>query len=51
MNHWIALRRQERFAELFGIENTCGLKPSQTQNKFPETNPGASTLTKRVGFK
>jgi len=51
VNHWIALRRQERFAELFGRENTCGLKPSQTQNKFPETNPGASTLTKRVGFK
>ena len=44
MNHWIALRRQERFAELFGCGNTSGLKPSETQDGRPATNPGNSVL-------
>ena len=44
VNHWIALRRQERFAELFGCGNTSGLKPSETQDGRPATNPGNSVL-------
>ena len=44
VNHWIALRRQERFAELFGCGNTSGLKPSKTQDGRPATNPGNSVL-------
>ena len=51
VNHWIALRRQERFAELYGKENTCKLKASKTQDEKPKTNPGPSVLSKRVGFK
>lgn len=53
VNHWIALRRQERFAEMFGQENTSKLKSSSTQNSEPLTYPGPSILekAKRVGFK
>ena len=51
VNHWIALRRQERFAQLYGMENTSKLKPSQTQDEKPVTKPGESILTRRVGFK
>ena len=50
MNHWIALRRQERFAQLYGKENTSKLVASETQDEKPLTNPGPSILTKRVGF-
>ena len=54
VNHWIALRRQERFAEMFGQENTSKLKSSSTQSSEPLTHPGLSILNKaakRVGFK
>lgn len=53
VNHWIALRRQERFAELFGAENTSRLVPSTTQGALPATNPGDSVLKGRgaVSFK
>ena len=51
VNHWIALRRQERFAQIYGSENTCRLKPSKTQGADPKTNPGPSILKCRVGFK
>ena len=44
VNHWIALRRQERFAEMFGRENTSRLIPSDTQGLEPVTNPGPSVL-------
>ena len=44
VNHWIALRRQERFADLFGCGNTSGLKPSETQDSKPATDPGNSVL-------
>lgn len=47
VNHWIQLRRQERFAELFGAENTSRLKPSGTQDAEPRTNPGESVLAGR----
>lgn len=52
INHWIGLRRQKRFAELFGEENTSKLVPSDTQDEFPTTFPGDSILKKhgRVGF-
>lgn len=50
VNHWIALRRQERFAQLYGKENTSKLKPSSTQDEYPITNPGPSILKGRVGF-
>ena len=44
------LRRQERFADLFGCGNTSGLKPSKTQDGNPATNPGNSTLDgKKLG--
>ena len=44
------LRRQERFAELFGCGNTSGLKPSKTQDCNPATNPGNSILDgKKLG--
>jgi len=44
VNHWISLRRQERFAQLFGRENTSRLIPSPTQGIEPVTNPGDSVL-------
>jgi len=44
VNHWVALRRQERFAQLFGEENTSKVIPSNTQDKNPVTNPGESVL-------
>lgn len=44
VNHWVQLRRQKRFAELFGEENTSKLIPSDTQGFEPETNPGPSVL-------
>jgi len=44
VNHWIGLRRQERFAQLFGKENTSSLIPSKTQSYDPQTNPGDSVL-------
>jgi len=47
VNHWIALRRQERFAKLFGKDNTSSLKPSSTQTGMPTTNPGESVLKGR----
>ena len=51
VNHWIALRRQARFAELFGQENTSRLKASSTQDEKPITNPGDSILEgKRLGI-
>ena len=31
VNHWIVLRRQKRFAEMFGEENTSKVVPSATQ--------------------
>ena len=42
VNHWIALRRQKRFADLYGSQNTSSLIPSATQGFEPETNPGPS---------
>jgi len=53
VNHWIALRRQVRFSQLFGSENTSALLPSPTQGELPETHPGNSILANksRVGFK
>lgn len=51
VNHWIALRRQKRFAELYGEENTSKLVPSQTQGYEPETKPGPSIINQRMGFK
>jgi sugar phosphate isomerase/epimerase len=51
VNHWIHLRRQIRFAELFGKENTSRLIPSRTQDHLPETHPGESVLGgRRHGF-
>jgi len=49
INHWVQLRRQKRFAELFGEENTSSLVPSDTQGFEPETNPGASILSGLTG--
>ena len=50
VNHWIALRRQERFAELFGKDNPSRLKPSPTQSSLPTTKPGDSVLAgKKLG--
>jgi len=52
VNHWVGLRRQERFAQLFGAENTSKLIPSETQGFEPITNPGESVLKglENVGF-
>jgi len=52
VNHWIGLRRQARFAELFGAENTSRLIPSATQGPEPVTNPGDSVIKGlgKVGF-
>jgi len=44
VNHWVALRRQERFAEMFGSENTSKVIPSPTQGPTPKTTPGESVL-------
>merc|ERR1711871_1358494 len=54
VNHWVQLRRQKRFAELFGEENISKLVPSDTQGYEPETNPGDSVLAgmgSDIGFK
>lgn len=53
INLWIQLRRQARFAELFGQENTSKLVPSSSQGALPITNPGKSVLSdqKRKSFK
>ncbi|XP_023342923.1 uncharacterized protein LOC111712519 [Eurytemora carolleeae] len=53
VNHWIGLRRQERFAELFGAENTSKLIPSSTQGFEPRTKPGPSILEgkENISFK
>jgi len=55
INHWIHLRRQQRFAELFGDNNTSSLLPSETQDFEPSTNPGDSVLLssslRPVGFR
>jgi len=45
VNHWIALRRQERFAQMFGKENSSRLIESQTQGFSPVTRPGPSVLS------
>jgi hypothetical protein len=40
VNHWVQLRRQERFDQLFGLDHqTSKLVPSKTQGYEPETNP------------
>lgn len=39
VNHWVSLRRQERFAQLYGKENTSSLVPSETQGYEPPTAP------------
>ena len=39
VNHWICLRRQARFAELYGAENTSRIRPSETQDEMPLTSP------------
>lgn len=44
VNHWVQLRRQLRFSELFGSENTSKLVPSSTQGFEPTTSPGDSVL-------
>lgn len=53
VNHWIQLRRQARFQELFGADGgvTSKLVPSKTQGYEPLTNPGESILKgkKRCG--
>jgi len=36
INHWVQLRRQKRFAEMFGAENTSKLVTSETQGCEPE---------------
>jgi len=52
VNHWVHLRRQIRFAELFGKDNTSRLIPSETQDHLPETSPGESVLGgQRYGFR
>ena len=50
VNHWIALRRQERFKDLFGSEGTSNLVPSKTQDENPKTNPGKSILEGKKGL-
>jgi len=45
VNHWISLRRQVRFSELYGEANSSKLVPSKTQGFAPETKPGQSVLT------
>ena len=50
VNHWIALRRQERFKELFGAEVTSILIPSKTQDENPKTNSVNSILEGKKGL-
>jgi len=52
VNHWIALRRQERFSTMFGPENSSRLIASNSQGFAPATSPGASVLAGlgRVSF-
>jgi hypothetical protein len=38
VNHWVQLRRQQRFGELYGNENTSKLVPSETQGYEPVTH-------------
>lgn len=40
VNHWVQLRRQKRFEQIFGSgHQTSKLVPSETQGFNPETNP------------
>jgi hypothetical protein len=39
VNHWVALRRQARFAELYGEEHASNLVPSASQGFEPVTRP------------
>ena len=39
VNHWVSLRRQVRFAELYGEDCTSALVPSETQGFSPVTSP------------
>ena len=50
VNHWIAMRRQERFKELFGAEGASSLVPSKTQDENPKTSPGKSILDGKKGL-
>ena len=50
VNHWIALRRQVRFKELFNKHETSHLVPSKTQDETPMTNPGKSILCNKKGL-
>ena len=50
VNHWIALRRQERFKELFSSHEASHLVPSETQDETPVTNPGCSVLNGKNGL-
>jgi len=47
VNHWVQLRRQARFSELFGAEDSSKLLPSSTQDATPVTHPGESVLKGR----
>ncbi|CAE8588140.1 unnamed protein product [Polarella glacialis] len=49
INLWVQLRRQVRFAELFGSSGgiTSRLVPSKTQGELPKTSPGESILKGR----
>merc|ERR1712232_738044 len=47
VNHWVQLRRQARFTELFGAANTSRLVASETQGPLPLTSPGDSVLKGR----
>ena len=39
VNHWIQLRRQKRFSQLYGEQETSKLVPSESQGYEPETRP------------
>jgi hypothetical protein len=43
-SHWVSLRRQARFEEMFGEAATSRLVASETQNAHPLTVPGESVL-------
>lgn len=45
VNHWIGLRMQKRFGDLFGAGETSKLIVSETQGYEPETEPQPSALT------
>jgi len=55
VNHWIALRRQKRFEDLFGTQpaSVRRVVPSESQDEMPDTHPGESILKglDTVGFK